>query len=186
MLHAQEWKLTIINPFLSYTPLCLPHGLSHLLTGSLFTGLFSSSFRGVSSSAPNLRELARSQRKKATSPQRRVSREGMSSVQLRLLPSIKQADQKNTHSFLAIFLIHFYCSWQSMLPNYSCATLLLKTRLSHIQTFVYAQTWLKAAQTFGFLSIPSFFLKPGLCLKLLASADLDLSSLLIFYRLCEC
>ncbi|XP_022539832.2 inositol hexakisphosphate and diphosphoinositol-pentakisphosphate kinase 1 isoform X4 [Astyanax mexicanus] len=38
--------------------------------GSLFTGLFSASFRGVSSSAPNLRELARTQRKKTTSPRR--------------------------------------------------------------------------------------------------------------------
>lgn len=54
--------------------------------GSLFTGLFSSSFRGVSSSAPNLRELARSQRKKATSPQRRVSREGFESCSM--VPSI--------------------------------------------------------------------------------------------------
>ncbi|KAG7329390.1 hypothetical protein KOW79_007564 [Hemibagrus wyckioides] len=54
--------------------------------GSLFTGLFSSSFRGVSSSAPNLRELARSQRKKATSPQRRVSREGFEGCSM--VPSI--------------------------------------------------------------------------------------------------
>ncbi|XP_058252568.1 inositol hexakisphosphate and diphosphoinositol-pentakisphosphate kinase 1 isoform X5 [Hemibagrus wyckioides] len=53
--------------------------------GSLFTGLFSSSFRGVSSSAPNLRELARSQRKKATSPQRRVSREELLSM-----PAVKR------------------------------------------------------------------------------------------------
>lgn len=131
------------------------------LTGSLFSGLFSSSFRGVSSSAPNLRELARTQRKKAMSPQSRISREGMSSVQLCFLPLLKQADEKNTHSSFSIFLIHFYCAWQSMFPNYFCATLFLKTRLSHIQTFVYAQTWLKAAQIFGFLSIPSFFLKPA-------------------------
>uniref|UniRef100_A0AAR2LJE8 Inositol hexakisphosphate and diphosphoinositol-pentakisphosphate kinase n=1 Tax=Pygocentrus nattereri TaxID=42514 RepID=A0AAR2LJE8_PYGNA len=41
-----------------------------LLFSSLFTGLFSASFRGVSSSAPNLRELARAQRKKTTSPRR--------------------------------------------------------------------------------------------------------------------
>ncbi|KAK3564729.1 hypothetical protein QTP86_024884 [Hemibagrus guttatus] len=53
--------------------------------GSLFTGLFSSSFR-VSSSAPNLQELARSQRKKATSPQRRVSREGFEGCSM--VPSI--------------------------------------------------------------------------------------------------
>ncbi|KAI5105372.1 inositol hexakisphosphate and diphosphoinositol-pentakisphosphate kinase 1 isoform X5 [Silurus meridionalis] len=53
--------------------------------GSLFTGLFSSSFRGVSSSAPNLRELARTQRKKATSPQRRVSREELLSM-----PAVKR------------------------------------------------------------------------------------------------
>ncbi|XP_053487095.1 inositol hexakisphosphate and diphosphoinositol-pentakisphosphate kinase 1 [Ictalurus furcatus] len=53
--------------------------------GSLFTGLFSSSFRGVSSSAPNLRELARTQRKKATSPQSRVSREELLS-----LPAVKR------------------------------------------------------------------------------------------------
>lgn len=174
------------NPFLSYTPLCPPHGLSHPLTGSLFTGLFSSSFWGVSSSAPNLRELARTQRKKATSPQRRVSSEGMSSVQLRLLPSMNQADQKNTPSSLAIFLIRFYCSWQSVLPNHFCASLLLKTHLSHIHSFVFAQTWLKAALPFGFLSISSFFLKPCLCLKLLVSADLDLTSLLILCRLGEC
>ncbi|XP_053361330.1 inositol hexakisphosphate and diphosphoinositol-pentakisphosphate kinase 1 isoform X2 [Clarias gariepinus] len=54
--------------------------------GSLFTGLFSSSFRGVSSSAPNLRELARTQRKKATSPERRVSREGFEGCSM--VPSI--------------------------------------------------------------------------------------------------
>ncbi|TSK28087.1 Inositol hexakisphosphate and diphosphoinositol-pentakisphosphate kinase 1 [Bagarius yarrelli] len=54
--------------------------------GSLFTGLFSYSFRGVSSSAPNLRELARSQRKKATSPQRQVSREGFEGCSM--VPSI--------------------------------------------------------------------------------------------------
>ncbi|MCJ8734283.1 hypothetical protein PDJAM_G00233650 [Pangasius djambal] len=53
--------------------------------GSLFTGLFSSSFRGVSSSAPNLRELARTQRKKATSPQRRVSKEELLSM-----PAVKR------------------------------------------------------------------------------------------------
>ncbi|KAM9471000.1 inositol hexakisphosphate and diphosphoinositol-pentakisphosphate kinase 1 [Clarias gariepinus] len=53
--------------------------------GSLFTGLFSSSFRGVSSSAPNLRELARTQRKKATSPERRVSREELLSM-----PAVKR------------------------------------------------------------------------------------------------
>uniref|UniRef100_A0A8B9K1P3 Inositol hexakisphosphate and diphosphoinositol-pentakisphosphate kinase n=1 Tax=Astyanax mexicanus TaxID=7994 RepID=A0A8B9K1P3_ASTMX len=47
-----------------------PIGFSQPLTGSLFTGLFSASFRGVSSSAPNLRELARTQRKKTTSPRR--------------------------------------------------------------------------------------------------------------------
>lgn len=62
---------------------------------------------------------------------------------------------------------------------------LLKTHLFYIQTFVYAQTWLKAVQPFGFLSVPSFFLKLGLCLKRLASADLDLVSLLILFRLTE-
>ncbi|XP_060742039.1 inositol hexakisphosphate and diphosphoinositol-pentakisphosphate kinase 1 isoform X4 [Tachysurus vachellii] len=54
--------------------------------GSLFSGLFSSSFRGVSSSAPNLRELARTQRKKAMSPQSRVSREGFEGCSM--VPSI--------------------------------------------------------------------------------------------------
>uniref|UniRef100_A0AAR2M0H5 Inositol hexakisphosphate and diphosphoinositol-pentakisphosphate kinase n=1 Tax=Pygocentrus nattereri TaxID=42514 RepID=A0AAR2M0H5_PYGNA len=48
-----------------------------LLFSSLFTGLFSASFRGVSSSAPNLRELARAQRKKTTSPRRWSKRDGM-------------------------------------------------------------------------------------------------------------
>ncbi|XP_076877612.1 inositol hexakisphosphate and diphosphoinositol-pentakisphosphate kinase 1 isoform X2 [Brachyhypopomus gauderio] len=41
--------------------------------GFPYTGLFSASSRGVSSSAPNLRELAPSQRKKVTSPRRRTS-----------------------------------------------------------------------------------------------------------------
>ncbi|GAA6078464.1 inositol hexakisphosphate and diphosphoinositol-pentakisphosphate kinase 1 isoform X1, partial [Tachysurus ichikawai] len=53
--------------------------------GSLFSGLFSSSFRGVSSSAPNLRELARTQRKKAMSPQSRISREELLSM-----PAVKR------------------------------------------------------------------------------------------------
>uniref|UniRef100_A0A3B1K032 Inositol hexakisphosphate and diphosphoinositol-pentakisphosphate kinase n=1 Tax=Astyanax mexicanus TaxID=7994 RepID=A0A3B1K032_ASTMX len=48
----------------------LPQTSSESVLGSLFTGLFSASFRGVSSSAPNLRELARTQRKKTTSPRR--------------------------------------------------------------------------------------------------------------------
>ncbi|KAI4895550.1 hypothetical protein NFI96_022537 [Prochilodus magdalenae] len=43
--------------------------------GSLYTGLFSASFRGVSSSAPNLRELVRAQRKKSTSPRRQSKRD---------------------------------------------------------------------------------------------------------------
>ncbi|XP_026991940.1 inositol hexakisphosphate and diphosphoinositol-pentakisphosphate kinase 1 isoform X8 [Tachysurus fulvidraco] len=54
--------------------------------GSLFSGLFSSSFRGVSSSAPNLQELARTQRKKAMSSQSRVSREGFEGCSM--VPSI--------------------------------------------------------------------------------------------------
>ncbi|XP_035388102.1 inositol hexakisphosphate and diphosphoinositol-pentakisphosphate kinase 1 isoform X3 [Electrophorus electricus] len=53
--------------------------------GSLHTGLFSASFRGVSSSAPNLRELARAQRKKATSPRRQSSRHELLSM-----PAIKR------------------------------------------------------------------------------------------------
>ncbi|XP_072520338.1 inositol hexakisphosphate and diphosphoinositol-pentakisphosphate kinase 1 isoform X2 [Salminus brasiliensis] len=53
--------------------------------GSLFTGLFSASFRGVSSSAPNLRELARTQRKKATSPRRRSNRDELLSM-----PAVKR------------------------------------------------------------------------------------------------
>ncbi|XP_060784095.1 inositol hexakisphosphate and diphosphoinositol-pentakisphosphate kinase 1 isoform X1 [Neoarius graeffei] len=54
--------------------------------GSLFAGLFSSSFWGASSSAPNLQELARTQRKKATSPQRRVSKEGFEGYSM--VPSV--------------------------------------------------------------------------------------------------
>ncbi|KAK1803927.1 hypothetical protein P4O66_003867 [Electrophorus voltai] len=54
--------------------------------GSLHTGLFSASFRGVSSSAPNLRELARAQRKKATSPRRQSSRHGFEGCSM--VPSI--------------------------------------------------------------------------------------------------
>ncbi|KAL6480507.1 hypothetical protein MHYP_G00115400 [Metynnis hypsauchen] len=54
--------------------------------GSLFTGLFSASFRGVSSSAPNLRELARVQRKKTTSPRRWSKRDGFEGCSM--VPSI--------------------------------------------------------------------------------------------------
>ncbi|XP_017545704.1 inositol hexakisphosphate and diphosphoinositol-pentakisphosphate kinase 1 isoform X5 [Pygocentrus nattereri] len=54
--------------------------------GSLFTGLFSASFRGVSSSAPNLRELARAQRKKTTSPRRWSKRDGFEGCSM--VPSI--------------------------------------------------------------------------------------------------
>ncbi|XP_062856761.1 inositol hexakisphosphate and diphosphoinositol-pentakisphosphate kinase 1 isoform X1 [Trichomycterus rosablanca] len=54
--------------------------------GSLFTGLFSSSFRGVSSSAPNLRELTRAQRKMSTSPRRQVSKDGFEGCSM--VPSI--------------------------------------------------------------------------------------------------
>uniref|UniRef100_A0AAR2K6E1 Inositol hexakisphosphate and diphosphoinositol-pentakisphosphate kinase n=1 Tax=Pygocentrus nattereri TaxID=42514 RepID=A0AAR2K6E1_PYGNA len=57
-----------------------------LLLGSLFTGLFSASFRGVSSSAPNLRELARAQRKKTTSPRRWSKRDGFEGCSM--VPSI--------------------------------------------------------------------------------------------------
>ncbi|XP_017545698.1 inositol hexakisphosphate and diphosphoinositol-pentakisphosphate kinase 1 isoform X2 [Pygocentrus nattereri] len=53
--------------------------------GSLFTGLFSASFRGVSSSAPNLRELARAQRKKTTSPRRWSKRDELLSM-----PAVKR------------------------------------------------------------------------------------------------
>ncbi|XP_036424281.1 inositol hexakisphosphate and diphosphoinositol-pentakisphosphate kinase 1 isoform X18 [Colossoma macropomum] len=54
--------------------------------GSLCTGLFSASFRGVSSSAPNLRELARAQRKKTTSPRRWSKRDGFEGCSM--VPSI--------------------------------------------------------------------------------------------------
>ncbi|XP_036424267.1 inositol hexakisphosphate and diphosphoinositol-pentakisphosphate kinase 2 isoform X5 [Colossoma macropomum] len=53
--------------------------------GSLCTGLFSASFRGVSSSAPNLRELARAQRKKTTSPRRWSKRDELLSM-----PAVKR------------------------------------------------------------------------------------------------
>uniref|UniRef100_A0AAR2LP37 Inositol hexakisphosphate and diphosphoinositol-pentakisphosphate kinase n=1 Tax=Pygocentrus nattereri TaxID=42514 RepID=A0AAR2LP37_PYGNA len=56
-----------------------------LLFSSLFTGLFSASFRGVSSSAPNLRELARAQRKKTTSPRRWSKRDELLSM-----PAVKR------------------------------------------------------------------------------------------------
>ncbi|XP_066504662.1 inositol hexakisphosphate and diphosphoinositol-pentakisphosphate kinase 1 isoform X2 [Hoplias malabaricus] len=63
------------------SPEVKPSGL-----GSLFAGLFSASFRGVSSSAPNLRELAQAQRKKTTSPRRRSKRDGFEGCSM--VPSI--------------------------------------------------------------------------------------------------
>uniref|UniRef100_A0A8B9K1F9 Inositol hexakisphosphate and diphosphoinositol-pentakisphosphate kinase n=1 Tax=Astyanax mexicanus TaxID=7994 RepID=A0A8B9K1F9_ASTMX len=72
----EVWFLLKTNQPSTFSLPLHPIGFSQPLTGSLFTGLFSASFRGVSSSAPNLRELARTQRKKTTSP-RRSNRDGL-------------------------------------------------------------------------------------------------------------
>uniref|UniRef100_A0A8B9K4J0 Inositol hexakisphosphate and diphosphoinositol-pentakisphosphate kinase n=1 Tax=Astyanax mexicanus TaxID=7994 RepID=A0A8B9K4J0_ASTMX len=134
-----------------------PIGFSQPLTGSLFTGLFSASFRGVSSSAPNLRELARTQRKKTTSP-RRSNRDELLSM-----PAVKRFSvsyARHPTNGLTLSLICFgLCVFLfplcaagfegcSMVPSiYPLETLHNSLSLKQVDEFLNKVLWAKIALT---------------------------------------